>query len=58
MERDAKQPPEKFIPMLERAVNRKPDYTEALVQLGLAQARARHYESAIATLLRIHDVKK
>jgi tetratricopeptide (TPR) repeat protein len=58
LERDAKQPPETFIPMLERAVNKKPDYTEALVQLGLAQARARQYESAIATLLGIHDVKK
>ena len=58
MEREARQPPETFIPMLERAVNKKPDYTEALVQLGLAQSRARQYESAIATLLRIHDVKK
>ncbi len=58
MEREARQSPETFIPMLERAVNKKPDYTEALVQLGLAQSRARQYESAIATLLRIHDVKK
>ena len=58
MERDARQPPEKFIPILERAVKAKPDYTEALVQLGLAQSRARQYESAIATLLSIHDVKK
>jgi tetratricopeptide (TPR) repeat protein len=58
LERDARQPPEKLIPILDRAVRSKPDYTDALLQLGLAQVAARQYDSAIGTLLNIQDVKE
>jgi hypothetical protein len=58
MERSARLPAEKIIPILQRAVSSKPDYTDALMQLGLAQVAASQYESAIGTLLSIPDVKQ
>jgi tetratricopeptide (TPR) repeat protein len=50
LEREAKQPPSKIIPMLERSLKSKPDYTDAKVQLGLIRIDARDFPGAISTL--------
>ena len=47
---------EKIIPILERAVKGKPDYTEAKIRLGLARLDARDYVGAISTLMAIPEV--
>ena len=47
---------EKIIPILERAVKGKPDYTEARIRLGLARVDARDYSGAISTLMAIPEV--
>jgi tetratricopeptide (TPR) repeat protein len=47
---------EKIIPILERAVKGKPDYTEARIRLGLARLDARDYVGAISTLMAIPEV--
>lgn len=52
----AKQPPEKIIPVLERALKSKPDYTEAKIRLGLAMVDARDFSGAISTLIAIPNV--
>ena len=52
----AKQRPEKIIPILERALKSKPDYTEAQIRLGLAMADARDFAGAISRLLAIPNV--
>jgi tetratricopeptide (TPR) repeat protein len=56
MERDAMQPEEKIVAPLKRAIESKPDYTDALLELGLVRVRARRFESAIATLMSIPNV--
>jgi len=48
--------PEKIIPILERAVKGKPDYTEAKIRLGLARLDARDYVGSISTLMAIPEV--
>jgi tetratricopeptide (TPR) repeat protein len=48
--------PEKLIPILERAVKGKPDYTEAKIRLGLARVDARDFPGAISTLMAIPEV--
>ena len=55
-EREAKQPPEKIIPVLERAVRSKPDFVEAVVQLGLTRIAAGQFDAAIDTLTSISNV--
>ncbi len=52
----AHEPPEKIVPILERAVKAKPDFTEAKVRLGLAEVDARDFPKAVSTLMAIHDV--
>jgi tetratricopeptide (TPR) repeat protein len=47
---------EKIIPILERALKGKPDYTEAKIRLGLARVDARDYAGAISTLMAIPEV--
>ncbi len=47
---------EKIIPILERAVKGKPDYTEAKIRLGLARLDARDYVGAISMLMAIPEV--
>jgi len=56
LEEAAKQPLERATAPLERAVQLKPNYTEALLQLGLIQIAARQYESALQSLLKIDKV--
>jgi hypothetical protein len=53
----AKQPPERAIAPLERAVKAKPDFAEARLQLGVQLVAARRFPEAIATLLAMPDVK-
>jgi tetratricopeptide (TPR) repeat protein len=53
LDREAKQPPAKIIPILERSLQSKPDFTEAKVQLGLVRIEARDFPGAIAMLMSI-----
>ena len=48
--------PKSCIPILERALKGKPDYTEARIRLGLARLDARDYVGAISTLMAIPEV--
>ena len=45
-----------LLPILERAVQSKPDYADALLQLGLVRVAARQYADAVATLMAIKAV--
>ncbi|MDE3197069.1 MAG: hypothetical protein KGN84_12030, partial [Acidobacteriota bacterium] len=56
LERAAKQPPDKIVPPLERAVRLKPDYADAWLQLGLARFEVRQYDAGIAALSKIQKV--
>jgi tetratricopeptide (TPR) repeat protein len=56
LDREAKQPPAKIIPILERSLQSKPDYTQAKVQLGLIRIEARDFPGAIATLMSIPKI--
>jgi Tfp pilus assembly protein PilF len=56
LEREAGQPPAKRMAPLKRAVQLKPDYDDARLQLGLAQVETREYPAAIATLMGIPTV--
>jgi len=55
--REAKQPPARIIPVLERAVKSKPDYTDAAIELGVLQVEGRDFTSGIGTLMAIPAVK-
>lgn len=52
----AHQSPDKIVPILERAVKSKPDFTEARIRLGLVLIDAHDYAGAIATLTAIPNV--
>lgn len=52
----AQQPPDKIVPILERAVKSKPDFTEARIRLGLVKVDARDFAGAISTLMAIPNV--
>jgi tetratricopeptide (TPR) repeat protein len=56
LDREAKQPPAKIIPILERSLQSKPEFTEAKVQLGLVRIEARDFPGAIATLMSIPKI--
>jgi tetratricopeptide (TPR) repeat protein len=56
LEREAKQPLAKIIPILERSLKSKPDYTDAKVQLGLIRIDARDFQGAISTLMSIPKI--
>jgi tetratricopeptide (TPR) repeat protein len=56
LDREANVPLAKIMPILERAVAAKPDYTEAKVELGLMQIDARDPAAAIATLTGIPKI--
>lgn len=56
LDREAKVAPEKIIPILERAISTKPDYTDARVQLGLVRIEARDFNGAIETLTAIPKI--
>ncbi len=56
LEREEKQPDAKVIQPLERAVQLKPDYVEALLQLGLMRIKRREYDAAVAILMSIRNV--
>jgi tetratricopeptide (TPR) repeat protein len=48
---------DKIIPVLERALKSKPDYTEAEIRLGLALVDAGNYPRAISTLMAIPQIE-
>ncbi len=56
LEQADKRQPSEIVPILERAVKSKPDYAEALLQLGLVRVAARQYDGAIAALMAIPTV--
>jgi tetratricopeptide (TPR) repeat protein len=56
LDREAKQPPAKIIPILERSLQSKPDYKDAKVQLGLLRIEARDFAGAIETLVSIPKI--
>jgi tetratricopeptide (TPR) repeat protein len=56
LDREAKQPPAKIIPILERSLQSKPDFTDAKVQLGLLRIEARDFAGAITTLTSIPKI--
>jgi Flp pilus assembly protein TadD len=55
LERDAHES-DKAVAALERAVQSKPDYADAQLQLGLMRVAAREYQPAIETLMGIQKV--
>ncbi len=56
LDQEAKAPPAKIIPILERSLATKPAFTEASVQLGLTQLEARDFPGAIVTLTSIPKI--
>jgi tetratricopeptide (TPR) repeat protein len=56
LEHEAKQPPAKIIPILERAVKSKPGFTEAKVQLGLLRVDTRDFPGAVSALMSIPNI--
>jgi len=56
LERDAKQPPAKIIPILERSLRSKPGFTAAQVQLGMTRLEARDFDGAVSTLMAIPKI--
>ncbi len=56
LETAAQQSPLQVIPILERALQAKPDYAEALLQLGGLRVVTRQYEGAISALMSIKIV--
>src|SRR5579863_10048471 len=56
LERDAKEPPAKIIPILERSLQSKPDFTAAKVQLGMTRLEARDFDGAVSTLMSIPKI--
>jgi tetratricopeptide (TPR) repeat protein len=56
LEREAKQPPAKIIPILERSLKSKPDFTDAKVQLGLTRIDVRDFTGAVSTLMSIPKI--
>ncbi len=56
LQREAHAPVATVIPVLERAVELRPDFTEALVNLGLARMETREFEKAIESLMKVPTV--
>lgn len=56
LDEEAKVPPAKIIPVLERSIAANPDSTEAKVELGLMRLEARDFPAAIATLTAIPKI--
>jgi len=51
--RGARQPSAKIVPVLQRALKSKPDYTEASIALGVVQVDERDFAGGITTLMAI-----
>jgi tetratricopeptide (TPR) repeat protein len=51
-----KQPPARIVPILERALQAKPDYQEALMQLGFLRVAARQFDGGISALMSVRNV--
>ncbi|MEP6716308.1 MAG: hypothetical protein ABJC09_12095 [Terriglobia bacterium] len=56
LEREAGAPAGKIIPALERAIHSRPDYADALIQLGLMKVRLRDFVGAIDVMMGIGNV--
>ncbi|MDP9169987.1 MAG: tetratricopeptide repeat protein [Acidobacteriota bacterium] len=56
LEREADQPADKILPALERAIHSRPDYADALVQLGLMRIKLHDFPAAINVLMSIENV--
>lgn len=51
-----KQPPAQVIPLLERALQAKPDFSEAQMQLGFLRVAERQFEAGISVLMSVQNV--
>jgi tetratricopeptide (TPR) repeat protein len=56
LDRQAREPAAKVIPILERAIKSKPDFTEAKVELGLLRVDTRDFPQAVAELMSIPNI--
>jgi hypothetical protein len=56
LDREAKQPPAVVAAELERAVKLRPDFTEALLELGVMKVDTREFDEAFALLNRVGTV--
>jgi tetratricopeptide (TPR) repeat protein len=56
LERGARQPDDKVIPPLLRALKLRPDYLDARLQLGEVELNAHNYEAALGAFLQIHNI--
>lgn len=54
--RETRQPVAKIVPVLQRALKSRPDYTDAAIELGLVQVDGRDFAGGIATLMAIPAV--
>lgn len=57
LDRQAKEPVAKIIPVLERAVKSKPDFMAAKVELGLLRVDTRDFPGAVSELMSIPNIK-
>jgi tetratricopeptide (TPR) repeat protein len=57
LDRQAKEPAAKVIPILERAVKSKPDFMDARVELGLLRVDTRDFPAAVSELMAIPNIK-
>ncbi len=53
----AREPPKKIVPVLERAVRSQPNYSEARVELGVQKIRARDFSGGVAILIALPTVR-
>lgn len=56
LEQIANQPTDKIVPPLLRALKSRPDYTDARIELGIAELNAHNYEGALASFVQLHDI--
>jgi tetratricopeptide (TPR) repeat protein len=57
LEQTYKQPPATIVAPLERALQSKPDYMDALLQLGLMKIAAREYRTGVDELMKVSQIK-
>jgi tetratricopeptide (TPR) repeat protein len=56
LDRTAKVPSAKVIPILERAVKAKPDFTDAKIELGLLRVDVRDFPAAVSELMAVPNI--
>jgi tetratricopeptide (TPR) repeat protein len=57
LELNDRQPPARIIAVLERALQSRPDFTDALLQLGLMRIAGHEWASGVATLVKVERIR-